>query len=224
MWANYHLADKLYAEGKAKEAEMLAEALQSDSTAKGLGGYGFGTLADNAGRLLFEIRHLNIGQKVPEVTGKDIDGKPMKLSESRGKVTLIVFWATWCKPCMAMVRHERALYERNANKPFVIVGVNGDLVPDDNAKITTADGKVIDNSAAIRAAIAKNGIKWRSFRNGSVGIAMNWNVRSWPTVYLIDHHGIIRGKWKGDPGEKELDDAVEKLVRAADAEKEKVDK
>jgi hypothetical protein len=48
---------------------------------------------------------------------------------------------------------------------------------------------------------------------------MEWNVRSWPTVYLIDHRGIIRGKWKGDPGEKELDVAVEKVVKAAEAER-----
>jgi len=221
VWANYHLADNLYAEGKSKEAEKVAESVQSDSTAKDLGGYGSGTLADTAGRLLFEIRRLSIGKEVPEATGKDIDGKPMKLSEARGKVTLVVFWATWCKPCMNMVPHERALYERNAEKPFAIVGVNGDILPDENAKVTTADGKVIDNSAAVHAAIEKTGIKWRSFRNGSFGLANEWNVRSWPTVYLIDHRGIIRGKWKGDSGEKELDAAVEKLVKAAEADKEK---
>jgi thiol-disulfide isomerase/thioredoxin len=136
-------------------------------------------------------------------------------------VTMVVFWATWCKPCMNMVPHERALYERNADKPFAIVGVNGDVLPDENAKVTTADGKVIDNSAAVQAAIEKHGIKWRSFRNGSFGLANQWNVRSWPTVYLIDHRGIIRGKWKGDPGEKELDAAVEKLVKAAETDKDR---
>jgi thiol-disulfide isomerase/thioredoxin len=224
VWANYHLADKLYAEGKAKEAEKLAEALQTDETAKDLGGYGSGMLSDTAKRLLFEIRHLSVGQEAPEASGNDIDNKPMKLSDSRGKVTLMVFWATWCKPCMEMVPHERALYRRFGGKPFTIVGVNGDMLPDDKFKITTADGKVIDNSAAVHAAIEKNGIEWRSFRNGTYGIANEWNVRSWPTVYLIDHRGIIRGKWKGEPTEKELDVVVEKLVKAAESDKEKADK
>ena len=64
---------------------------------------------------------------------------------------------------------------------------------------------------------------WRSFRNDkgglptNVSIAREWNVRSWPTLYLIDHRGIIRSKWKGHPGEKVLDSAVEKLVRTAEA-------
>lgn len=224
VWANYHLADKLYADGKAKEAEKLAEALQTDETAKDLGGYGTGTLADGARRLLFEIRHLSVGQEAPEASGNDIDNKPMKLSDSRGKVTLVVFWAIWCKPCMEMVPHERALYRRFAGKPFTIVGVNGDMMPDEKFKVTTADGKVIDNSAAVHAAIEKNGMEWKSFRNGSFGVASDWNVRSWPTIYLIDHRGIIRGKWKGEPTEKELDAAVEKLVKAAESDKEKAEK
>src|SRR5205823_1422205 len=118
----------------------------------------------------------------------------------------LVFWATWCGPCMAMVPHERALAERYAGKPFVIVGVNGDILPEKNIKLEV-NGKVIDQTAQVKAAIEKHKITWRSFRNGQIGIGMDWNVRSWPTVFLIDHRGIIRGKWKGDPGEKELDAA-----------------
>jgi thiol-disulfide isomerase/thioredoxin len=221
VWANYHLAEKLYAESKAKGAEQIAEKLANDPTAKDLGGYGMGTLANTAARLLFEIRHLNVGLEVPEVTGKDLDNKPMKLSESRGKVTLMVFWATWCGPCMNMVPHERALFDRFAGKPFAIVGVNGDMMADDQIKAIGADGKPIDNTAAVQAAVEKKGIKWRSFRNGTFTIANDWNVRSWPTVYLIDHRGIISGKWKGDPGEKELDEEVEKLIKAAEADKDR---
>ena len=223
LWANYHLAENRYAAGKPSEAEPLLEALKSNATAKELGGYTLGTLADTAGRLLFEIRRLNVGQEVPEVTGPDLDGTPLKLSESRGKVTLVVFWATWCGPCMEMVPHERALAERYAGKPFAIVGVNGDILRDANFNVTGADGKVIDDTERVKAAVDKNKITWRSFRNGQHGIGAEWNVRSWPTVYLVDHRGIIRGKWKGDPGAKALDAAVEKLVNVAEAEKDQAD-
>jgi hypothetical protein len=92
---------------------------------------------------------------------------------------------------------------------------------DDQIKAIGADGKPIDNTAAVQAVVEKKGIKWRSFRNGAFTTANDWNVRSWPTVYLIDHHGIISGKWKGDPGEKELDEAVEKLINAAEADKDR---
>jgi thiol-disulfide isomerase/thioredoxin len=219
LWANYHLADNLYQAGKPKEAEALLEALAREPVAKDEGGYGSGTLADTAGRLLFEIHRLSVGQEVPEVVGKDLDGKPMKLSESRGKVTLLVFWATWCGPCMAMVPHERALVERYAGKPFVLVGANGDILPEPNFNVTGPDGKAIDNTERVKAVIEKQKITWRSFRNAHFNVGTEWNVRAWPTVYLIDHRGIIRGKWKGDPGEKELDDAVGKLVKLAEAER-----
>ena len=223
LWANYHLAEKLYADGQSKEAVPLLEALQLDAQAKDIGGYMSGTLADTATRLLFEVHRLNIGQEIPEISGPDLDDKPMKLSESRGKVTLVVFWATWCGPCMDMVPHERALAERYAGKPFTIVGVNGDILPSE-FKVTGPDGKVIDHTNRVKAAIAKNKITWRSFRNGQFGIGADWNVRSWPTIYLLDHQGIIRGKWKGDPGAKELDAAVEKVVKIAEVEQKKIGK
>jgi thiol-disulfide isomerase/thioredoxin len=224
LWANYHLADNLYAAGKPKEAEPLLEALGRDEQAKKLGGYVRGSLADTANRLLFEVRRLNVGQEIPEIAGPDLDGKPMKLSESRGKVTLLVFWATWCGPCMAMVPHERALGERYAGRPFVIVGVNGDTLPDANFRLTGPDGKVIDDTARVKAALEKHGISWRSFRNGQFGLSADWNVRSWPSVFLIDHRGVLRGKWKGTPDEKELDAAVEKAVKTAEAEKDQAGK
>ncbi|HEY7330323.1 MAG TPA: sigma-70 family RNA polymerase sigma factor [Gemmataceae bacterium] len=234
LWANYHLAAGLYKADKAKEAEPLLEAVSRDEDAKKLGGYVMGTLADTANRLLFEVRRLNVGQEMPEIEGTDLDGKPMKLSESRGKVTLLVYWATWCGPCMQMIPHERALAERFADKPFVLVGVNGDTLPDkkmkikgedgklyNNIELRGADGKVWDDSAKVKAAVEKHKISWRSFRNGQFTIALDWNVRTWPTLFLIDHRGILRGKWKGDPGEKTLDKAIEDLVRLAENAKDK---
>ncbi len=221
LWANYHLAEKLYESGKAKDAEPLLEKVSRDEQAKEIGGYVMGTLADTANRLLFEIRRLNIGQEIPEIEGTDLNGKPLKLSESRGKVTFLVFWATWCGPCMQMVPHERALVERYAGKPFVLVGVNGDTLPDKNFTMTDANGKAVNDTAKVKAAVEKHKINWRSFRNGQFTIAVNWNVRAWPTLFLIDHRGIIRGKWKGDPGDKTLDAAIEDLVKIAAKAKDK---
>ena len=48
-----------------------------------------------AGRELFEMQHLQPGKAAPEITGEDIDGKPMKLSEFRGRVVLLDFWGHW---------------------------------------------------------------------------------------------------------------------------------
>ncbi len=222
LWASYHLAAHLYEEGKSKEAEPLLVALVSNAEAKELGGYSTGkNLAEVATRQLFELRRLNIGQEVPEIVGTDLDKKPMALSDSRGKVTLLVFWATWCGPCMGMVPHERALTEHYAGKPFVVVGINGDMMPYGKFTYHGDDGKVIDDTPRVKAAVEKHKMTWRSFREGKFVIAPEWNVRSWPRVYLIDHHGIIRGKWSGDPGKKELDAAIEKLVKLAETDVKK---
>jgi thiol-disulfide isomerase/thioredoxin len=217
LWAKYHLAENLYADDRPKEAEPLLEELNRDEAAKKISGYHIDMLSDTATRLLFEIQHLSIGQQVPEIEGPDLDGKNMRLSDTRGKATLLVYWATWCGPCMAMVPHERALVEKYAGRAFAIVGVNGDFIPEENFKMTGADGKPIDDSAKVKSSVEKNGITWRSFRNGNYHVGVTWNVRSWPTIYLIDDQGVIRSKWKGDPGEKELDAAVEKVVKAAEA-------
>ena len=75
---------------------------------------------------LDEIASRGIGKPAPQIVGIDLDGQSMKLSDYRGKVVLLSFWATWCYPCMKLIPHERKLAERLADGAFAIVGVNGD--------------------------------------------------------------------------------------------------
>ncbi len=66
----------------------------------------------------------------------------MKLDDFRGKIVMIVFWASWCGPCMKEVPHERELVEKFAGRPFVILGINADGTREEalkavkNAKMT----------------------------------------------------------------------------------------
>ena len=57
--------------------------------------YGSKTLSDHAKAALFEMKHLSIGKVAPQIDGKDIDGKSMKLSDFRGQVVLLDFWGHW---------------------------------------------------------------------------------------------------------------------------------
>jgi hypothetical protein len=63
---------------------------------------------------------------------------------------------------------------------------------------------------------------WRSFKNqrgeGRKSIADEWNVQRWPTLYLIDHKGIIRRKWPASPSDAVLDSEIEAMVEEAEAE------
>ncbi len=159
------------------------------------------TLAGEAETELFELRRLRIGAPAPDIIGEDLGAEKLKLSDYRGKVCLLVFWASWCGPCMGAVPHERELVEHFQGRPFVLLGVNGDEKKDEAVK-----------------AVDKHKIPWRSFWNGTEGpggpIAVAWNVRGWPTVYVIDHKGVIRHKYLHG---KKLDDPLEKLVVEAEA-------
>jgi thiol-disulfide isomerase/thioredoxin len=139
---------------------------------------------------------LPVGNRAPNIEAEGLDGKRLKLSDSRGKVTAVVFWATWCPPCMKMVAHEKKLVERLKDKPFVLVGVNGDA----------------DRDHA-RLAAEKAGMTWRSFWSGNGGrfggIVEEWNVREWPAIYVLDARGVVRWMSVGCDG---LDEVLDKLL------------
>lgn len=97
-----------------------------------------------------------------------------------------------------MIPHERSLVEKWKDKPFALVGVNSDGTD-------TAEGL-----AKYREQAQKLGVTWRSFRDeGSTPrISDRWRVQGWPTIYLIDHTGVIRHKNVYD------DDELERLLAA----------
>ncbi len=99
-----------------------------------------------------------------------------------------------------MYPHERSLVKKFSNRPFAIIGVNSDT-----------------SKIELKKAIAKEKITWRSFFDGGViggPIATQWGVRGWPTLYVIDHKGVIRFK---DRRGEELESAIDKLVAEAEA-------
>lgn len=104
-----------------------------------------------------------------------------------------------------MIPHERSLVNRLSGKPFVIVGVNSDRDPEQ-----------------LKKSLKEFQVTWRSFQNQrkeQKAISDEWNVQGWPTLYLIDHKGVIRKKWLGSPGNEILDREVEALVQVAEKEK-----
>src|SRR5207244_1906248 len=86
-----------------------------------------GTLANLARSNLRAIRDpVTVGKKAPALSRAGIDGKTLTLADYRGKVVLIDFWAEMFPPCHAGYPAERALVKRYANRPFALLGVNGD--------------------------------------------------------------------------------------------------
>lgn len=139
-----------------------------------------------------------IGAAAPDITAPTLSGKVMSLREHRGKVVMLVFWASWCGPCMGDVPHERELVKRFAGRPFVPVGVNADN--------STSEGS---------DAVTKHSIPWESFWDGKEGsIASAWGVRARPTIYVIDDAGVIQHNYlRGD----DLDSPLERLIATAES-------
>jgi peroxiredoxin len=94
-----------------------------------------------------------------------------------------------------MYPHERSLVEQLKDEMFALVGVNSD-----------------DSPETLAAAMEREKITWPSFFDGgSTGgpIATKWGVTGWPTIYVLDHEGIIR--YQGVGGEA-MDAAVDELL------------
>lgn len=146
---------------------------------------------------------LKVGAKAPETMCADIDGNQVKLSDLAGKVVVLDFWATWCGPCRAMIPHTRDLVKRNEKKPFVFVSVSCD------AKRQTLEDFT-----------SKTEMPWAHWWDGQGGkVARTYGVSAFPTIYVIDHKGVIQFKSVGF--DKKLDSVVERLVKVAESEKKK---
>jgi thiol-disulfide isomerase/thioredoxin len=185
---------KAEAEQLTKEAEAaLATAVAKYADAK--------TATGTVGAEAKTILGLIIGKAALDIEGNDTDGKDFKLSDYKGKVVLIDFWASWCGPCMRLVPHNLALIKKMEGKPFAIVGVNLD-----------------EDKGKAKKAIADAQITWRSFHDDGGKIGKTWRVSAIPALFVIDAKGIMRHKWVGASNPKAIDEAIEALVKEAEKE------
>ena len=158
------------------------------------------TLGQVSEARLDDWHNLAVGKPAPEIKGVDVHGKTLTLSDYRGKVVALVFWGTWCGPCMREIPREKALVERMKDRPFAMLGVNTDA-----------------DRAVARKVMEAQGVTWPNWHDGEPGagpIAKLYHVRGYPTVYVLDAEGKIRSKSAhGDS----LVQLVEKLVAEKEA-------
>ncbi len=158
-------------------------------------------LADNKyTKLLVEkiglMKITTVGRMSMEFTQNDPDGKPVKLSDFKGKYVLVDFWASWCGPCRAENPNVVKAYEKYKNKNFTILGVSLDRDKD----------KWIE-------AIAKDNLTWThvsDLKYWDNEVAKMYGIRSIPANILLDKTGKIIGKnLRGD----DLEAALAKALR-----------
>ena len=192
--------------GKHHKADQLYEKLVNQTKYRG------GWSANTAGLLLEQDWEARTGELADEPGPKahppssqfidkpafdfqvtDLNGEPISLSQYRGQVVLLDFWATWCPPCIAEMPNVKATYAKYKNQKFEVIGISLD-----------------QSTAPLEAYIASEGLAWRQYWDSSGRISSMYNVRAIPSTFLIDGAGIIRQvNLRGSA----LETAVAELVR-----------
>jgi len=185
------MAFEMEGAASAKEAEALFARVEKEfaDVQAGRGA----TLGDMAKGSLFELRNLQVGMKAPVAESKTLKGEKASLKDYAGKVVILDIWATWCGPCREMIPHEREMVEKFKGKPFTLISISAD-----------------EDKKELEEFIAKETMPWVHWWDGAdAALLKQWNIRFYPSLYVIDAKGIIRYKHiRGD----ELEKAVEKLL------------
>lgn len=127
----------------------------------------------------------------------DLKGQPVKMSDLRGKVVVLDFWAAWCGPCRRELPSIEALHGSYQGKPVVIVGVNCEGAPDRKTWDYTVKGFVQDN-----------GLTFTIVNDYELKVNESYDVDAFPTVLVVDPKGVIRYRNVG------LSSGIEQILRA----------
>lgn len=137
------------------------------------------------------------GGQAPAFTLQDIGGKQVSLSDFKGKVVILDFWATWCPPCRKEIPHFVELQDRYGAKGLVVIGV---ALDDERT------------AGEVRAFSRRMGINYPILYGNREVMEAYGPIEAIPTTFVIDRDGRIRARFVGYQPGKVFEDAVRPLL------------
>lgn len=138
-----------------------------------------------------------VGGPAPSIQAETLKGKTVSLSDYRGKVVLLTFWATWCEPCKKEMPEIQAAYERYEKDGLVVLAVNF--------------GEKLDTASSF----AHHGkLTFPILLDRRANIAERFGVVSLPVTFFIDQDGIIRERVVGGTlTEQSIEETFKRLLK-----------
>ena len=136
--------------------------------------------------------------QAPDFALKDVNGQTVRLSDYRGKVVLLDFWATWCGPCQIEIPWFVDLERRNKDKGFAVLGVSMDD----------------DGWESVKPFLSQLGVNYRVVIGDGETAQLYGGVDALPTTFLIDRGGKIAAVHVGLTDRRDFEDGVEQLLQS----------
>jgi peroxiredoxin len=131
---------------------------------------------------------------------KDIYGREFALSDFRGKVVLLEFFATWCSPCKPQLAELKEVRSRYSQDQLVMLSVSFD--------------PSMDTDDVLRSLAANFSVDWTIARD-TVGVSNRYGVNIGPTIFLIDRSGAVRFTHPGLTRSERLTPEIDQLLYEA---------
>lgn len=140
-----------------------------------------------------QAKRNSVGTHAPDFTLSDLENQPVRLSDLKGKVVLLDFWATWCHPCREALPAIELLHREFKDKGLVVLGVDD------------------EDSQSQAAFLDKFGYTFRSLVDPTEQVKNLFHIAGFPTTVLIDKQGTIQVFELGGASYDSLRDAIRKI-------------
>jgi peroxiredoxin len=139
-----------------------------------------------------------LNQPAPDFNLKDLEGRQVSLSDYKGQVVLLNFWATWCGPCRKEIPDIRAVYNSYKDKGFAVIAVD-----------------IGETATVVSPFVKQFEMNFPVLLDSNMAVARQYEAFSIPTSLFLDRQGVIREIRIGAMPQSVIEQAVTKLLKEA---------